>query len=168
MTHRIHNPGRWRRRLGIGVFAIGAALCILFLLSTRWWFGYCSDSWLADMGDGTLYTQASGPNGWSQPLVGWCIGDNRSSGSPLPFELSWTWWIWATRQSFWQERSAYTVWPIAPLLMLVGASLGWPGVLAARRIRRGLCPGCGYSRAGISENALCPECGRPAPSTRCG
>lgn len=154
--------GRWRRRVGVGMFTIGVALAVTFLVSARWWFGYCSDSWLADLGDGTLYTQVADANGWSRPLIGWCGGDNRPSGSASPFAQSWTWWTWGARPLSWEQGSAYTVWPVAPVLMIAGAALGWPGWVAARRMRRGQCPSCGYSRAGLSAESLCPECGRPA------
>ena len=32
-------------------------------------------------------------------------------------------------------------------------------ILGNTRRRRGLCPSCTYSREGLSQNALCPECG---------
>ena len=32
-------------------------------------------------------------------------------------------------------------------------------IRAALRRRRGLCPRCGYDRAGLAEGAACPECG---------
>jgi len=35
-------------------------------------------------------------------------------------------------------------------------------VRRVRRVRGGLCLGCGYSRAGLSGGAVCPECGAAA------
>ena len=32
-------------------------------------------------------------------------------------------------------------------------------ILARRRERVGICPKCGYDRAGIAKDAMCPECG---------
>jgi hypothetical protein len=32
-------------------------------------------------------------------------------------------------------------------------------ILGNHRRRRGLCPSCAYSREGLSQSALCPECG---------
>jgi hypothetical protein len=44
---------------------------------------------------------------------------------------------------------------VAPL----GVAAWWPDIRAARRRRAGLCGFCGYSRAGFTPDAKCPECG---------
>lgn len=75
---------RWRRRAGRVLLYAGGLLSIVFALSARWWFGYGCETWLADLGDGTLYLQTIEPNAWSRPMVGWCGGDNNT----------WTWWTW--------------------------------------------------------------------------
>jgi hypothetical protein len=43
--------------------------------------------------------------------------------------------------------------------------LGVPSLRRALRVRRGLCPHCGYDLRGLPAGSPCPECGRPA-STR--
>lgn len=58
--------------------------------------------------------------------------------------------------------------PLAPVLLL--SLLAAPSWLAhrrrKRRVRRGLCAGCAYDRAGLSDPAApCPECGTsPTPA----
>lgn len=48
--------------------------------------------------------------------------------------------------------------PVAALLAT--SSLAWyMEFLPARRLRRGLCPACGYQRSGIGRQSRCPECG---------
>ena len=54
-----------------------------------------------------------------------------------------------------------TIWT-APLWPLVGVMGFVDAVLfrASRRCRPDLCPSCGYSLAGLSPDAKCPECGK--------
>jgi hypothetical protein len=67
------------------------------------------------------------------------------------------WWSSSLRDEF---RIVYV-----PLWMPVGACVigAFPAWLldarAKRRLRKGLCPRCNYDRAGIAEEAVCPECG---------
>jgi hypothetical protein len=56
--------------------------------------------------------------------------------------------------------------PLAPTLLATAAA--WRlDALARRRACAGLCPKCGYDRAGLAASAVCPECGslpaEPAP-----
>jgi hypothetical protein len=50
-----------------------------------------------------------------------------------------------------------------PILLFASISGGlfWRDRRAARRARVGMCPSCGYSRAGLALEAVCPECGKP-------
>lgn len=50
-----------------------------------------------------------------------------------------------------------------PILLFASISGGlfWRDRRAARRARVGMCPSCGYSRAGLALDAVCPECGKP-------
>jgi hypothetical protein len=117
-------PGQWRRRVGLAMLALGAALTVLMAVSAKWWFGYSTEAWLADLGDGTLYTQTITPSAWGRPLVGWCGGENPTyvmNGTPRSW--TWTWWTWGARKNAWEEGHAYTVWPVdRKATMLQGAS----------------------------------------------
>lgn len=158
---------RWHRRVGFVLLSAGLTLLILFALSAKWWFGYGTKAWLADLGDGTLYTQAITPNAWNRPLIGWCGGINvnrTASGSSESW--MWTWWTWGVRNAIGDNGRAYTVWPLAPLMTLGGAAIFWPAHRTFRRFRKNQCIRCGYSRAGLTAQCICPECGQPAPNPR--
>ena len=55
--------------------------------------------------------------------------------------------------------------PFLPFAVATG--LFWlPDYIAAKRVRAGRCPSCGYDRRGLAPDAACPECGTPAPARR--
>ena len=56
--------------------------------------------------------------------------------------------------------------PLWPFVVVpgFGSAIAWRlDTHARRRSRLGLCPKCGYNRAGLSPAAVCPECGAAAP-----
>ena len=52
-------------------------------------------------------------------------------------------------------------WIVVAACLACTTSLFWSDRRAARRARVGMCPSCGYSRAGLALDAVCPECGKP-------
>lgn len=160
MTRTASNRRRFRYPLGFATLSLGACVLIAFLISARWWFGYGSQTWLADIGDGTLYVKSIDQNNRfrSGSVIGFTGGENHSYSGKVSRTWTWTWWTWGPRDSTRYEGSAYTIWPLAPLLIITGASLYFPGLRAVRRIRRNQCPKCAYSRAGLTATTPCPEC----------
>jgi len=89
-------------------------------------------------------------------------------------------WRHAWQPPDWAMRGSYTRFDPRPPLPLRPKPVGftvntlfYAGVLwllfggtrlvrRVRRVRRGLCVGCGYSRAGLAGGAVCPECGAGA------
>ncbi|MEK6703288.1 MAG: hypothetical protein AABZ53_13575 [Planctomycetota bacterium] len=150
---------RWRRRIGLTLLAAGVALTLLMGASVKWWFGYSTLSWIADVGDGTLYVQKLSSNSWNRSLTGWCGGVNVSHDKGPEQSWTWTWWAWGSRRSAWEGGTAYSVWPLAPVLLVTGVVLFRPSHRMVTRARNNQCLGCGYSRAGITPEVPCPECG---------
>ena len=75
---------------------------------------------------------------------------------PRGFELRWIPWL--------VLDGSYTAY-ILPLwcpalLSLLATAAAWRADLKyLRRARVGLCPACGYDRAGLAAVSVCPECG---------
>jgi hypothetical protein len=49
---------------------------------------------------------------------------------------------------------------VAPFTLILPAIYGRAAIRRRRRLRRGLCPGCGYDLRATPPGAACPECGR--------
>jgi len=151
--------GTWRRRLGVACLAVGLLLGAATIVSIKWWFGYCGEARLVDFGDGAIYTRRVEENQWSTPLLGWHGGVNNAYVNNAERSWTWTWWSWGETDEVFDKVHVYSVWPLSPALLLLGGLLAFPGWRGARRARRGLCPACAYSRAGLSDAVPCPECG---------
>jgi hypothetical protein len=86
--------------------------------------------------------------------AGWLSG-----GGGIP--LCW-WFSYEASGSYWCVR-----FPLWMLLTPAGVASGaaWRlDTLARRRSRPGLCPVCGYNRAGLAPTSPCPECDAPPPA----
>jgi hypothetical protein len=156
MPTRSSNIGRFRRAAGAVILATGLLFTAACAVSAKWWFGYCTDTWLADFGDGTLYTRTITANNWERPLHGWQGGPN---GRYYGKSWEWTWWVFGDTSASGDLIQAHSVWPLAPLMVVTGGSLVLFGRRAVKRVAANQCLKCGYSRAGIPASAPCPECG---------
>ncbi|XVJ58526.1 MAG: hypothetical protein HEQ23_03645 [Tepidisphaera sp.] len=67
--------------------------------------------------------------------------------------------------------------PIRPLPGLAANTVFYAGLylfaafaikatIRRRRVRRSLCPGCGYQRTGLAPDSPCPECASPSAGTK--
>jgi hypothetical protein len=146
----------------------GTVVCggivLVFLLSMGWWMAWfdgsggemiCEDGavgvrmvdWLQ------LKAQLTIPAG-SRPRHGaW-------HGHSTPTDVLW----WPHYASVGKPAYLREIWvplwiPFAAAALPTG--LLWRAQLRRRRrVRVGLCPACGYDRAGIAPDAACPECGK--------
>jgi hypothetical protein len=85
----------------------------------------------------------------------------RGLAAHRPWKMPITWWPDAANEGSptFCRRVVVPLWiPFA--LAAVPTALLWRAQLRRRRRARvGLCPACGYDRAGIAPDAACPECG---------
>lgn len=65
-------------------------------------------------------------------------------------------WGWSLELPLWV--------PLLPLLLITIAAWRVNG-RALRRLERGQCPACAYSREGLAPDVHCPECGTPGSAT---
>jgi hypothetical protein len=105
-------------------------------------------------------------------IVGPADPDESLMGYPIdwPSEFLFTYRHPGSRHLWWPIRStrawgttvAAPLWMLLIPLALITAAAGRTDTLDRRRARAGVCPSCGYDRAGIAPGALCPECGAAA------
>ena len=76
--------------------------------------------------------------------------------STTAFHLDWR-FSWALSTPF--AGAALPLWFPALLSLLATAAAWRADAKYLRRVREGLCPACGYDRAGLAAVSVCPECG---------
>lgn len=154
---------RHLRAFAFALLAVATLWAALMAFSTYRWFGYADNGWLADIGDGTLYTTTWPTNADDFSLRGWHSAPNIAPGASAPGV--WTWWQWGrtptvsfgTVMTF---SDGYSIWPLSPVLAGAGAAI----LITlhrdrTRRRRQNLCLNCGYPRKDLPISTRCPECG---------
>lgn len=165
VLHRNNAVTRARRlRAFAFLLLVAAALwAALMVFSAYRWFGYVNDGWLADVGDGTLYTTSWSTGNDDFTLRGWHSAPNILPGSNSTGV--WTWWQWGQLNgisvgTFATFSEGYSIWPVSPLLAGMAATILFSLHRDRRRRQRmNLCFHCGYSLVGIRTGTSCPECG---------
>jgi len=134
----------------------GAALAVVLLVAwigSAWW-AIASPSfrlqraWVGGGGLGLITYSGN----WPFDIASFELG---------PSELPFCWWFDHIRKPQISVR-LIPLW--APLLLtLIPTGFAWRAdLIARRRAMLGKCTQCGYSRAGLTSDAVCPECGAAA------
>ncbi|HZW07862.1 MAG TPA: hypothetical protein VFF65_12130 [Phycisphaerales bacterium] len=179
----LNRAGRQRRAAGWTLLTLGAIVAGVCVASGWWGLTVQFEWWSFGVHKGTAYLIENDKD-WTysktRATVVW--------GDPQPGRLDvrrlvrreWEWtrpafrkpmeysgsanlgpgnprkWFWGING----YRTTFPLWPIPLLLWTPAAILLRLGTLARRRALKGMCAKCGYSLAGLSNGAACPECGK--------
>jgi hypothetical protein len=147
---------RVRKTVKWSMSGLTVLLLVVWIGSGWWelvWLGPWD--WSANVQGGRFFVMSpssAAPSGW---LGLFYFGSH-------PFRFAW--WF---KQGL-QGTGFYCflpLWPAALLSLLATAAAWRADAKYIRRVRVGLCAGCGYDRAGLKTDAVCPECGNQ-PETR--
>jgi len=130
-----------------------AALLAVWLWSTRHFAYWAYPRGLVFVTRGQLEI-------WYYPSSFFASSSFRPHTGPHPF--AWSWRFHYTQSKAGNSILNIPLW-LFELVLLVLLIRPWRFTRARRRMRKGLCPKCGYDRRGIGEQRECPECGAPPP-----
>jgi hypothetical protein len=137
-----------RRSWGAGVSILLDAGEIGVSQGTLYWLTWNSGSALGGFQKGSIVDY--------EVAVGYSWGPSVSSWWPPHGGR----WVAANHGAGWVP-----LWPPTAILALLAAWLWRRHFVRRRLLRSGHCA-CGYDRAGLADDAPCPECGRTASCTR--
>jgi hypothetical protein len=135
---------------------MGAAACVATL-----------SAYIITAIQGPVVWQSSGP--WTIGMgCGFIAVVKESVGGPgwhlLPPMRGFSWWEFHLQLGAGSQVGVVApVWVPLSLMTLGTALLFWRG---RARPKPGHCGECGYDRAGLAPDAVCPECGAAAPAPR--
>jgi hypothetical protein len=156
---RTSRSTRLQFAIGLALLLGGNAFAALCAVSAKWWFGYSSDTWLADISGGTLYTRRTEPGARAR---GWYGGENLNHATD--HHWIWTWWTLGKKDLPRERLNTVSIWPLAPALVLAGGVFVHRARRTTSRAVRNQCLKCGYSRTGLAAGIPCPECGEAPDS----
>lgn len=131
--------------IAVGLLASAAVVAIIWIASSRWALIWQGDRFQTSLAGG-VWSYAYSP----KFRIG--LGTNG-----LHFS-GYRGWRWLPSLSLPGPTGVYSA--ALPLWIPTIALGAWPAFrLARRRPGPDACPACGYSRAGLTANAPCPECG---------
>lgn len=157
-----------KRRLSGCLLAICALLAlVVWGASSRWWFRYRASQWDLQLETGSLtlhfarYTREQGFDIQQAPPAR--VGIDLRPGILSEWGVDLNLWLiaHANKTTEWGRWETWQLsfWPVPLLFAIPSLLLLRSASTARRRARTGLCPRCGYGRAGLTDDAACPECG---------
>ena len=161
--------GRKRRAAGWTLLTLGVIVAGVWVAS-GWW----SAAWVKDHLEIRCYRGVVRMSrnrmlkpGWSSyPATGngrrfvWALRPGNLAVEDMPPAM--TGGLYTTWGTMYDWAVSINLWPIPLLLWTPAALLLRSGILARRRAATGSCAKCGYSLAGLSAGAACPDCGKGA------
>ena len=164
--------GRKRRLTGWTLIALGLLVAGVWGGSKWWGLRWRNNETYVALGYGQIVLQLNGMGpgfqwgfeSWADFKVNWLTWygfDSTNDGSRKSERKVGLVRVSTYRADYYTRTDVDVLfWPIPLLLWAAGVPVLRSGILARRRAMTGSCSKCGYSLAGLSEGAGCPECGK--------
>ena len=153
---------RIRKAVKWGGAAMAAALAVVWFASAWWGAGFVSREFVCGLDPGQFIVKS----GWDTGVSTRTRFESRWRKGFSPWGWTITWEAdthdLSGKPIFFWEGSCMLIVPLwMPIVFLGGLSAAaWRlDVLARRREHARRCVKCGYDRAGLAHDVVCPECG---------
>jgi hypothetical protein len=142
---------RIRKTIKWGGAAVTVLLVVVWVVSLRWYVGW----WFSN---GAFVQTSKGGMLFGSAYVGIPAADAGAKAGVLDGRADTLLWshVWHYPRGW---HAVVPAWIFVGIAGLVTAAAWHLDTLARRRARLSLCPKCNYDRAGLSKDAVCPECG---------